>query len=93
MEKGRVYTNRKEFQDIGRIEEHLKKIQTMGKYVIIEPELKDFKSTLPATAVSQIKHTTNRTMADIPRIRTPLTKGPSGFSQNQNPSDLLSEGF
>lgn len=46
MEKGRVYTNRKEFQDIGRIEEHLKKIQTMGRYVIIEPELKDFKSNI-----------------------------------------------
>ncbi len=46
IEKGRVYTNRKEFRDYGKLKENLEKIRTMGKYAVIEPELKDFDSNI-----------------------------------------------
>lgn len=45
-EKGLVYTNRKEFRDYGNLEENLETIRTMGKYAVIEPELKDFESNI-----------------------------------------------
>lgn len=45
-EKGLVYTNRKEFRDYGKLSENLEKIRTMGKYAVIEPELKDFDSNI-----------------------------------------------
>ena len=45
-EKGIVYTNRKEFRDYGKLKENLETIRTMGKYAVIEPELKDFESNI-----------------------------------------------
>lgn len=45
-EKGLVYTNRKEFRDYGKLKENLETIRTMGKYAVIEPELKDFESNI-----------------------------------------------
>lgn len=45
-EKGFVYTNRKEFRDYGKLKENLETIRTMGKYAVIEPELKDFESNI-----------------------------------------------
>ncbi len=45
-ENGRVYTNRKEFRDYRKLENNLEKIKSTGKYAIIKPELKDFKSNI-----------------------------------------------
>ena len=41
-----MYTNRKEFRDYGKLKENLETIRTMGKYAVIEPELKDFESNI-----------------------------------------------
>lgn len=52
-EKKRVYTNRNEFRDYGKLKENLETIRTMGKYAVIEPELKDFESNIEGIDASE----------------------------------------
>lgn len=52
-ESGRVYTNRKEFRDYRKLEDNLEQIKSMGKYAIIEPELKDFQSNIEGIEAAQ----------------------------------------
>ncbi|MXP78860.1 sensor histidine kinase [Lachnospiraceae bacterium WCA-9-b2] len=51
-ENGRVYTNRNEFRDYGKLRENLEKLRKAGKYAIIEPELKDFESNIEGIKAS-----------------------------------------
>lgn len=41
-----VYTNRSEYGEYSKAEQNLKKLQELGKYVIIRPELNDFDTNL-----------------------------------------------
>ena len=46
---GRIYTNRKAFQDVSGLEESLDTIRQTGKYVIVYPKLEDFESNMEQT--------------------------------------------
>lgn len=52
-ESRRVYTNRKEFRDYAKLEESLNKVRMMGKYAVVEPELKDFESNIEGIEASE----------------------------------------
>lgn len=41
-----VFTNRSEYGEYSKVEQNLKKLQELGKYVIIRPELNDFDTNL-----------------------------------------------
>ncbi len=49
----RVYTNRKEFRDYGKLEDSLEKIQSMGRFAVVEPELKSFKTNIEGIEASE----------------------------------------
>lgn len=49
----RVYTNRKEFKDYGKVEQSLTKISKLGKYAVIMPDLASFDTNLNNIEVSE----------------------------------------
>jgi len=53
MDSRRVYTNKKELRDYAKLEAGLEKIRKMGKYAIVEPELKDFESNIQGIEASE----------------------------------------
>ncbi len=53
IDNGRIYTNRKEFQDYEKLEDSLEKIRAMGKFAVVEPELKDFETNIEGIEASE----------------------------------------
>lgn len=57
----KIYTNKKEFEDYGKLDESLKAISKYGKYLIVRPKLSEFKSNMenedPDTWRGLVKYT------------------------------------
>ncbi len=45
-DSGQVVTNRKAFEDVGKIDESLEALRESGKYAIVRPKLKDFDTNM-----------------------------------------------
>ncbi len=56
----RIYTNRKEYEAYGNLEQNLEKLKASGKYAVIQPKLADFETNMELDAESwrsEIKYT------------------------------------
>ncbi len=53
-ESKRVYTNRQEYKNYGKLEKSLDSFQSLGKHIIVRPELKDLQSNVEDTDFTNI---------------------------------------
>ncbi|MEG2305029.1 MAG: histidine kinase dimerization/phospho-acceptor domain-containing protein [Lachnospiraceae bacterium] len=55
--KQTIRTNRVAYQDYGNLEQSIKELTTLGKYVVIQPKLVDFKSNMDINATTWVQNT------------------------------------